>query len=71
MKQKKSYYQTLSLPNDYYWAGFWEGLHHFTQKTEKGFLTTSATEEDIENGDMIFMIEMGLTRNCKFNNKIK
>jgi len=62
MKHAKSHYRALA-PSSYRYQGFADGLHGFTlELSPTGFLNVLVTEEDIDNGDFLYMIEKGLTR---------
>ena len=61
MKQRKSFYQSLSF-NGFSWAGFWDGVHNFQKRVNNGYEVIKCTDEDIENGNISFMVEHGLSR---------
>lgn len=66
MLHEKEHYQKLNF-SVFKWDGFWNGLHHFSTQTERGFDCISCTEEMLTNGDMEYMVEHGLTFNPKSN----
>lgn len=57
MKQKKAYYQQLNI-NGFTWSGYWKGYHHFYNNGQH----VRCTDNDIEDGNLIDMINMGLTK---------
>ncbi len=61
MLHSKKYYKDMKVA-PYWWGGFWDNLHHFTKGSNReGFLTVSANEQDLENGNLDYMLsnEMG------------
>ena len=62
MLKPKSFYQDIPIYKGFKWAGFWDGYHHFTAKEEKGYTEVRATDSDIEDGSLITMIDIGVTR---------
>jgi len=68
MKHPKSHYQSLPTYSGYKWFGFEKGKHLFQQKANKGYYSIKASEEDLENGNIEFMAEHGLSNTNKFTN---
>jgi len=66
MKHPKSHYQSLPTYSGYKWFGFEKGKHLFQQKANKGYYSIKASEEDLENGNIEFMAEHGLSNTNKF-----
>jgi|GEM_PF-4217944 len=61
MKHAKSYYQQIKI-NGYKWTGYWDRFHHFTIKEGGGYYEIRCTDTDIEDGNLLQMIEYGLTK---------
>lgn len=47
--------------NGYVWRFFEGGIHTFTRKEDRGFSIIRCSTEQIENGDIDYMTEHGLT----------
>lgn len=65
MKHSKTYYKNLNLRDGFRWCGFDEkkNLHFFVSgDNRKGFLSIYATDEDIENDNLVKMVELKITR---------
>ncbi len=61
MKHKKNHYRGMTVEG-YKWQGYWDKFHHFVKKEDKGYLECRCTDQEIENGDLLFMIQHNLTR---------
>ena len=64
MKNKKEYYKDLHKSKDlngFNWWGFIEGVHYFSKQEDVGFAEICCSEEQLDNGDIEFMCENGLT----------
>lgn len=62
MKQKKRFYQSLNF-DGYTWSGYWDNLHHFVkQKNEGGYWYIKCNDTDIEDGNIIHMVRLGVSR---------
>lgn len=62
MKRPKIFYSSLPSINGYSWSGFWDKLHHFVKKEATGYFEIRCTDEDITSGNLIDMINYGVTR---------
>lgn len=48
--------------NGYEWIYFEDGLHFFSKKLETGYSSIACNQEDLNNGNIEYMAEKGLTR---------
>lgn len=66
MKNDKQFYKDLPTVNGYKWSLFDndKGLHYFTKQSQLTYLwsTCKVTENDIETGEFIQMLEQNLSR---------
>lgn len=65
----KEQIKKIKLPDGFRYSGEWNGLYHFIKEIRKAdgsyagyFLTISANEEDLLNGNLDFMLDKQLTR---------
>lgn len=50
-------------PKPYHYAGFWDGLYHFTKGNNmKGFLTVACNESDLKDGSLQVMARDEISR---------
>ena len=61
MKYKKEHYKKINI-GGYYWGGFWDNMRHFVKKEKRGYLSITCDEEDLENGNLEYMVENRMTR---------
>lgn len=61
MKKQKRYYQTLKF-DGFTWSGFWDNFHHFIKKECRGYFEIRCTDIDIEDGNLLDMIKLGVTK---------
>lgn len=74
MKNSKYYYKSLHETknlNGFRWWGFIDGIHNFSNKEVDGWINIECTDDNIENGDIEFMCEKGLTLSSKSVEKIQ
>lgn len=55
--------------NGFHYAGYWDDKYNWQAEKTTGFALVQATEEDIANGNIIFMLKNELT-NTKQNKEI-
>lgn len=60
-KYSKSELREISI-NGFKYAGFWEGMYHWSKEVESyKYINIAVFEENIYNGNLEYMLEKGLT----------
>ena len=62
MKYSKQQCRNLA-PHGFVYGGYWDKLYHFIKGNSRmGFFDTACNQSDIDNGNLVYMAEHGLTR---------
>lgn len=63
MKHNKNHYRKINI-DGFTWSGFWDGFHYFSKRQDSpyGYWQLKCTEGDIEDGNLIELIKLELSR---------